>query len=152
MAFKSTSKAENMSRKLAEDIALRIKGAAAGRVNSVRQAKDANGWPMLFISRNGNEAAGQPVIALRIAGQDAVSKDILGNQIIAAAPHIMELAYELSFPVRADIIKVCYDAVKLGTKMQLKEIAAATAVTEASMNAAAVVDEEDGLYWPSKGV
>lgn len=152
MALKSTAKAEALSRDLAERLALKIKANGAGRVNAVRQAKDANGWPMLFLSRNSNEAAGQPVIALRIQGEDAVSKDIFNQTIIAAAPHKMEFAYELSFPVRADIIEVMFEAARLGVKMQLKEIAATTAVTEASINAAAVVEEHDNLYWPNKGV
>lgn len=152
MAFKSTAKAEAMSRDLAEKLALKIKANGAGRVNSVRQAKDANGWPMLFMSRNANEAAGQPVIAIRIKGQDAVSKDILGNSITAAAPHIMEVAYETGFAVRLDLTQIAFEAFKLGTKVQIKEIAAATAVTEVSIDADSASDEYDQLYWPSKGV
>lgn len=152
MALKSTAKAEALMRDLSEKLALRIKANAAGRVNVVRQSKDANGWPIIFMSRNSNEAAGQPVIAIRIKGQDAVSKDILGNSITAAAPHIMEVAYETGFAVRLDLTQVCFEAFKLGTKVQINEIVAATAVTEASLNASAVEDEYDNLYWPTKSV
>jgi hypothetical protein len=152
MALKSTAKAEAMSRKLAEDLQIRIKANAAGRVNSVREAKDTNGWPVLFLSRDANEAAGQPVIAIRIKGDSAVSKDIFGNEIIAAAPHTMDLAYEIGQVVKADFVEVLFDAVKLGTKLALKEITAATAVTVSSIDATAATDTHDLLYWPTKSV
>ena len=156
MALKSTSKAEAMSRDLADKLALRIAGAGAGRVDTLRQAKDSDGWPVLFLSKSGNEAAGQPVMAIRIKGVDAVSKDIFGNSITAAAPHIAEVAYELdgteAEPNRKDICKVLFELVKLGTKLQVKEIADGTAVTVANMDAAAAAEEYDLLYWPTKGV
>jgi hypothetical protein len=156
MSFKSTAKAEALARDLAEKLKLRIAGSASGRVDTLRQVKDAAGWPVIFLSDNGNEAAGQPVIALRIKGVDAVSKDILGNSIVAAAPHALEVAYELdgteAEPSRLDLLKVMFEALKLGTKLQVKEIADGTAVTIANMDAASVDEESDWLYWPTKGV
>lgn len=156
MALKSTSKAEAMARDLADKLALRIAGAGAGRVDTLRKAKDSDGWPVLFLSKSGNEAAGQPVIAIRIKGADAVSKDIFGNSITAAAPHNAEMAYELdgteAEPNRKDICKALFELIKLGMKLQVKEIADGTAVTVANMDAASATEEYDLLYWPTKGV
>ena len=156
MALKSTAKAEALARDLAEKLEIRLAGAASGRVDTVRQAKDADGWPVLVLSDGGNEAAGQPVIALRIKGEDAVSKDIFGNSIVAAAPHALEIGYELdgteAEPSRLDLVKVLFEAVKLGCKVKVKQIADGTAVTISNLDAAAVAEEHDWLYWPTKGV
>ena len=153
--MKSTAKAEALLRDVADKLKVRYAGSAT--INTVRAAKDANGWPMLFLSAAGNEAAGQPVIGIRISAVNAVSKDVFGNDLIAFAPHALEFAYELQAannptPTDADELTAWYEAQKTGVKMQLKEIALGTAVTEASMNAAAVVIELDELYWPTKGV
>jgi hypothetical protein len=112
---------------------------------------------MLFLSDAGNEAAGQPVIALRISAVNAVSKDVFGNDLIAFAPHALEIAYELTasdnpIPSDKDLLTAEYEAIKTGVKIQLKELANGTAVTEANINAAAVALELDELYWPTKGV
>ena len=157
MALKSTSKAEAMARDLSDKLALRIAGSAAGRVDTLRKAKDTNGWPVMFLSKTGNEAAGQPVIAIRISGADAVSKDIFGNAITAAAPHIAEIAYELtasgkSTPNQKDLSKILWELNQLGMKEQVKETANTVAVTIANMDATAAAEEYDSLYWPNKGV
>ena len=152
--MKSTAKAEALARDLAEKLKVRYAGSAS--IDTVRQAKDAQGWPMIFCSDAGNEAAGQPVIAIRIRNVDMVSKDVFGNDTFAYAPHALEIAYELDSaniePSRTDLLIAEYEAIKTGVKVQLKEIADATAVTEASMNAAAVTLELEDLYWPTKGV
>jgi len=151
----NTAKADNLMRELKDRLEKRLAGAAAGRLDTVREAKDADGYPMLFLSDAGNEAAGQPVIALRIKQIDAVSKDVFNNSMKAYNPHVMEMAYELDAteaePARKDILKVSQDVFRIGIKVQLKEIADGTAVTEANINAAAVAEEYDDLYWPSKG-
>lgn len=156
MAFKSTAKAEALMRDLKDKLQLRIAGSASGRVDTVREAKDAQGWPMLFLSDNGNEAAGQPVAVLRLKGVDAVSKDVFGNSIVAAAPHALEIAWELdgANPEVSvlDITKIAHEAIKMGTKIQIKQIADGTAVSEASMDAAAVAEEYGWLHWPTKEV
>lgn len=153
--MKSTAKAEALLRDLGDKLKIRYAGSAS--INTVRAAKDANGWPMLFLSVGGNEAAGQPVIGLRIMAVDAVSKDVFGNALIAFAPHAFEVAYELTatdnaIPVDADILKAEFEAIKTGVKIQLKELANGTAVTEANMNAATPSLEIEDLYWPTKGV
>lgn len=148
--MKSTAHAQAQSRELADKLAKRT-----GK--TVRQAVDANGWPMLFVSTAGNEAAGQPVVAMRISNVDAVSKDIFGNATSAYAPHNLEIAYELQAsdnPMPADVtlLACVFEATKTGIKIQVKEIANLTAVNEASMNAAAVAIEMDELYWPLKSI
>jgi hypothetical protein len=153
--MKSTAKAEALLRDVADKLKVRLAGSAT--IDTVRQAKDANGWPMLFLSNAGNEAAGQPVIAIRISAVNAVSKDVFGNDLIAFAPHALEFAYELTaadnaIPSDKDIFTAWYEAQKCGVKMQLKELANGTAVNEANINAAAVALELDELYWPTKGV
>lgn len=153
--MKSTAHAQALSRELADKLAKRTQGSAS--IDTVRQATDANGWPMLFLSDAGNEAAGQPVIAIRISNPDAVSKDIFGNATSAYAPHNLEVAYELTatdnpVPKDTDLIMAIWEATKTGVKMQVKEIANGTAVTETSMNAAAVAIELDELYWPLKSI
>lgn len=147
--MKSTATAQAQARELAEKLAKRT-----GK--TVRQAVDANGWPMLFVSA-GNEAAGQPVVGIRISNPDAVSKDIFGNATSAYAPHTLEIAYELQAsenptPADKDLITCIWEAAKTGIKMQVKEIANGTAVTEASMNAKAADLELDELYWPLKSI
>jgi hypothetical protein len=149
--MKSTAKAEACLRDLADKLALRFP------TKTIRQARDANAWPMLIVSASGNEAAGQSVIAIRMSAADAVSKDVFGNALTAFAPHTVEVAYELTaadnpIPSDADLFKTLYEVFKIGAKTQLKEIANATAVSEASMNAAAVAAEVEDLHWPTKSV
>jgi len=152
--MKSTSKAEALLRDVADHLRKRYAGSAS--IDTVREARDSNGWPMLFLSDAGNEAAGQPVIALRIKAVDAVSKDVFGNDLIAFAPHSLEIAYELDGTEpeasQADLLKAQFEAIKTGVKIQQKAIADGTAVTAANMDAAAVAVEIEDLYWPTKGV
>lgn len=149
--MKSTAKAVAILRDLSDKLKLRLPTA------TIRPANDANGWPMLFVSASGNEAAGQSVVGLRIMAVDMVSHDVFDNSTFAYAPHAFELAYELTAsdnPVAPDslLVSVEYEAFKWGVKMQIKEIANGTAVTETSMNAAAVLVELDDIQWPTKGV
>lgn len=150
------AKAQALFRDLGDKLIVRLTGNSG--INTVRRANDANGWPMLFLSVAGNEAEGQPVIALRMEAVDAVSRDVFGNDLIAYAPHFLQIAFELSatanlgLPSIKDVTQVEYEAFKLGSQIQLIEIANGTAVTEASMNAAAPVISLDDLYWPTKSV
>lgn len=153
--MQSTAKAQALSRDLADKLSKRFAGSAT--INTVRQANDANGWPMIFCSRNSNEAEAQPVIAIRIKGIDAISKDVFGNATSAYAPHTLEVAYELaaankSEAANSDIAAVNFEAIKTGVRFQLKEIANGTAVSEASMNAANPIADLEELYWPTKSV
>jgi hypothetical protein len=135
---------------------LEANAALANRLDTVREAKDADGMPCLFLSNGANEAAGQPVVFLRIKQIGAVSKDVFGNDMNAYAPHVAEMAYELDSteaePARRDLILIQQELAPAGVKLQVKEIADGTAVTIANVDAAAVAEEFDWLYWPTKGV
>lgn len=150
---KSTAKAEAMSRQLKDILSNLAKAGVMGAtIDEVREAKDANGWPMLFIS-NGSEAAGQPVVAIRIKGIDAVSKDILGNSLTAFAPHTCEIAWEdllaATDPMEHVAVAQC---AKMGLEIQMKKIATTVAVTEANIDAAAVATEIPAdIQFPTKG-
>lgn len=149
--MKSTAKAQATLRDVADKLKVRFP------TKTVREAKDAAGWPMLFISATGSEVAGQSNVALRMRAQDAVSKDVFGNDLVAFAPHALEVAYELTagdnpIVTDADLLTIEFEAIKTGVKIQLKEIANGTAVTEAAMNAATPSVELEDIYWPTKGV
>lgn len=148
--MKSTAKANAWVRNLKNIIGLRL-----GSSYSIREAQDANQWPMLFISQ-GNEAASNPVVAIRISAVDAVSKDIFGNSLVAFAPHLCEVGYELNATGKPifDCVKLANiyaELFKLGIIQRIKEIANTTAVTESSLNAVAGSDVEFDIYWPTKG-
>lgn len=152
--MQSTAKAQALSRDLADKLAKRFAGGAS--INSVRQANDANGWPLLFLS-NGSEAAGQPVILIRIKGQDMVSKDVFGGSTSSYAPHTLEFNYELTaannpIPVDGDLWTAAFEAIKTGVRFQAKENANGTACTEANLATATVVADLEELYWPTKSV
>jgi hypothetical protein len=154
MALQSTSKATGMARDIADKMKMRFKGGAG--INHVREALDANGWPMLFMS-NGSEAAGQPVIGLRIKNLDVGAKDIFGNSSLPFAPHTCEIAFELNgagapTPSTSDLSQVLAEAARYGMILQEKAIANATAVTEASMNAASPSLTINDIDNPNKGV
>lgn len=153
--MKSLAKADALIRDMADKLKVRYAGSAT--IDTVRVARDANGWPMIFLSDAGNEAAGQPVIAIRIQSVNAVSKDVFGNDLIAFTPHALEVAYELTaadnpIPSDKDILVAEFEAIKTGVKIQLKELANTTAVTAANMDAATPAIELEDLYWPTKGV
>lgn len=154
--MKSTAKSSAQVRVLAERIAQRVAGSAT--IDTVRVASDANGWSMIFCSDGGVETANAAVIAIRISAQDAVSKDVFGNALVAFSPHVIEIAHELNAagkqtPSQLDLIKVMAELGKIGMKIQVKEIALNTAVSEASMNAASVaLSLESEVQWPSHAI
>lgn len=153
--MKSTAKAEALLRDVADKLKVRYAGSAT--IDTVRSTKDSAGWPMIVLSDGGVETAGASVIALRIKAADAVSKDVFGNDLVAFAPHALEVAYELTaannpIPTDTDLLTAEFESIKTGVKIQLKEITNGTAVTAANMDAATVAVELDDLYWPTKGV
>jgi len=148
--IKSTASADATLRDLKER--LERKNAETATLDTVREARDANGWPMLFLSLAGAEAAGDNVIAIRMRGIDMVSKDVFQNDAIAYTPHRMEIAHEDTVADDADKAVVIAECAKTGVALELKAIAAATAVTEASMDAKEadrVIENQD--EWPTKG-
>lgn len=152
--MKSFAKADALMRDLADKLRKRFAGSST--IDTVREARDSAGWPMIFCSDGGTETAGNPVIALRLKAVDAVSKDVFGNDLVAFAPHILEVAYELDGaniePARTDLLTAEFEAIKLGARVQLKEIADGTAVTATAMDAASAAADLDELFWPTKSV
>jgi hypothetical protein len=153
----SPSKAQAMARDLQDRLKTRIAQSASGRVNTIREAFDTNGYPYLVLSRGGNEAEGQPVAIIYINGVNAVSKDIFGNTIFAAAPHLTSVGFELASSndpliTLFDFSAICFETIPLGTQFQMAQIANGTAVTLASLTAATNTESYDWLQWPTKGV
>jgi len=112
---------------------------------------------MLFLSDGGTETAGNPVIAIRIKAQDAISKDIFGNALVAFGPHDLEFAYELDGtegePSRKDLSIALLECSKIGMRILIKEITDATAVSATSMDAeAADLTLDVETQWPNKGI
>ena len=158
--MQSTAKANALARDLSDKLKIRFAPASAG-LNTVRQAFDAQGWPMIFCSHGANEAEAQPVVAIRIRNPDMQSKDVFGGSTFAYAPHILEFGYELSptnvpayapYASSPDLEAIRYEAEKLGCRIQIKQVANGTAVTEAALNATAPSSDLEDLYWPTKSV
>ncbi len=142
-------------RDLAQRLQTRIANSGSGRVNTVRADFDSRGNPMLFLSRGGNESAGQPVIGLRISPIQNAAPDIFGNAI-GFVPHKIEFAYELDAngkpePSALDVELCMYEIAPIGTRMVIEQIADGTAVTATSMSAATPALELASLYWPGTG-
>ena len=152
---KSIAKSSAWIRDLKEKLEFRFEDSAT--IDTISEAKDANGFSYLMLSLAGAVAAGDEVIFIRILGQDAVSKDVFGNDNYSFTPHVMEFAYELDGavpePKQLDIFRAIQESLKLGIKVQIKEVADGTAVTPANVSAAAVALEiEPEIQWPQKGM
>ena len=147
----STAKAESLLRKLEEHLGLRLK--ANDGLNTLRAATDSQGWPALVLSVDGDESAEEPVVAIRIKSQDAVSKDVFGNSFSAFAPHAVDVVYDAAALEHKDLAIVMHEVTKLSAKTQIREVVANAAVTVASADSAALkASLEFELRWPTKGV
>ena len=155
----SNAKANALIRDLADLLSKRL--TSSGGLNTLVQGfyTDANGavWPNLTISNNGTLSEGSQVVLIQLANVDAVSKDIFGNQTNAYAPHLMQIAYELgassniTIVSHADLMAVLFEAIKVGARTQVVEIANGNAVTSANISAHGTVAADlDQLYWPTK--
>ena len=150
--MKSTALADAKFRSLADDLKIRLKGSAT--IDTVRAARDAQGWPVLVLSDGGAEAAGDAVIVLRMKAQDAVSKDIFGNDLVAFAPHTVDVAYEQDAngkptPAAKDVAIALHEATRIGAKVAVKETANTDAVL-ANLETATTIVELDWLQFPTK--
>jgi len=160
MGLYSNAKANALIRDLGNKLQIRLANGAGLNTVALGFYTDSNGaaWPYLLLSNaTSGVGEGNPVVYIEISCVDMVSKDIFGNQESAYAPHVLQLGYELTsggapIPARADLF-VCEDeAIKTGVRIQLKEVANGTAVTGASVNAAAPIADLEDLYWPTKSV
>ena len=160
--FISPNKAQSLARDLSNRLTLRIANSASGRLNTIAQSFDSNGFPVLTLSRGGTVTEGSPVAIIYIVGVPMVSKDIFGNSQIAAAPHITYVGFELTSTANDPIIKlfdisaILFEVIPMGTQLQFVAIPNGTAVTLANLLTAAAtaanVEAYDWLYWPTKGV
>jgi hypothetical protein len=160
--MQSTAKALAEMRDLNAALLLRFQynseaSVAIGQLNTVLLGADAQGWPTAFYSVGGNLAEGQPVVGIRIRGFAVPAPDEFGQQQYAYAPHQLEIAYELNssgFPIPevTDLFTALFESTNTGICVLQKPIANGTAVSVASMNAAAVEQELNNLYWANKGV
>jgi len=130
---KSTAKSESLLRDLKDRLEL--------RGYSVSESKDANGWPKLNI--NSDEAS------IRMESEDAVSKDIFGNDLKAFAPHFID------FASRADAIGVL-QAAEIMTELAKTGIEKVIVKTHATVLATAEAAAGDEVIydvrWPTKGI
>ena len=160
----SPSKAQSLARDLVNRLTFRIAASASGRVNQIAQSFDSNGYPILTISR-GTLTTTNPVVVLYISPVNAVSTDIFGNVIYAAAPHLTLVGAELGASVKAlagvqlnDLFIILFETLQMGTQFQLVLVPNGTAVTTSAMataiatNAANTIEFCDWLQWPSKSV
>lgn len=151
--IKNNAKVDSLMRTLAEDLKLRTANSAT--IDTVREARN-EGNPLLVLSDNATETAGNPVIWIEMKQVNAVSKDVFGNDLLAYAPHVCVLAYELDTNDKPqadakDLALVMFELAKVGIKIQIKEIAEGDAVNAVNVAAAAVAKELDWLRWPTKG-
>lgn len=145
MALYSVDHAVGIARDLADELSLRLANAASG-INFVRQAQttsatpNGQGWPMLFLSVNGNEAEGAPVIVIRLMNINVGAVDVFGNPTLPFTPTQCEVAYELAssgapIPSIANLVTAFFQVTRTGVIVENEPIANGTAVNEASMNA-----------------
>ena len=133
----SIDKAVGLARDLADEFKMRFANGAG--LNTVRQAQDTAGWPMIFLSVNGNEAEGHPVIGLRIKNIDVGATDIFGNATLPFAPHQCEVAFEINsgvpIPSTSDLTTVIFQVSRTGVILA-EEAINGVAINQASMDAA----------------
>lgn len=144
---KNLAKVESLARLLKDRLELYTK--VSSTINQVELRRDAEGYPVLFLTQNGNDAAGQPVIWVQLKQAQLGSFDVLGNPSLPFAPHKCVLAYELTavdnpVPSNKDLALVLWELSKLGVYTEVKELDNGTQVTEANVNAAAVAFELKG--------
>ena len=157
----SNAKAIALARDLSDKLSKRLafNGTSVNFISQGFSAPDAAGgtWPYLLISENGTVTEGSPVAYIQFSNPDMVSKDVFGGDTDAYAPTIVQIGYELnttggSFVSNADLATITYETEKTGCRVQIKQVANGTAVTSASVNAAAPLVDLEDLYWPTKSV
>lgn len=157
--MKSTAKAIAMMRGLKEKIGFRIAGSAT--IDTIREAFDANGYPMMWLSDGGVETSTNPCILLRCKPIDAVSKDIFGSALVAFSPSVLEFSYEVNgtpkpYASAIDIALVLFECSKIGVKINEYEYASGTACTEANLDIAVAAGPTQSLEFdvcnPMKGM
>ena len=131
--MKSTAKAEALLRDLKERLEF--------RGFTIVESKDANGWPKLTL--NTDEAS------IRIEGDDAVSKDVFGNDLVSFAPHTLEFASRNDAMSTLIVSKILTEVIKIGSNKAVIKTHATVLVTA---EAAAGDEIQFDVMWPGKGI
>jgi hypothetical protein len=114
--MKSIAKADAWSRDLKEKLQLR--GFA------ISESRDSNGWPKLTIDTD--------QASIRIVANDAVSKDIFGNDLVAFTPHKCYFASRNDAMSTLIVSKILAEIGKLGLRMVVQTDATVLATAEAA--------------------
>lgn len=131
--MKSTAKAEAILRDLKDRLEL--------RGFTVTESKDSEGWPKLTL--NTNEAS------IRVEADDAVSKDVFGNDLKAFAPHRLDFASRDDAMDTAKATKITIETAKCGVN---KTVVKTHATDLATAEAAAGEEITFDTTWPTKGI
>jgi hypothetical protein len=132
--MKSTAKAITLSRSIKEK--LQFRGFTCV------ESFDTNGWPKLTI--NTDEAS------ITITGQDAVSKDVFGNDLVSFAPHNCAFASRNDAMSTLKVSKIMLEIAKTGIEKTAIHVHA-TVLATAEASAPVEVLTAD-VQWPTKGV
>ena len=149
-----------VARDLSDRLSLRFTNGAG--LNFVRQSSTTSaslagaGWPLLFISHNGVETEGSPVVGIRITDVNVGAIDIFGNPTLPFTPTQCEIAYELTSAgapevAIGDLLVIALEVSRTGMVQIIETIANGTAVTESSMNSATVIENLKDIDWGFKG-
>lgn len=128
---KSTAKAESLARDLKDRLKLRD--------FVVAESKDSEGYPRLVLDTD--------QASIEIKQADAVSKDILGLDLKAFAPHELTLAMDDAV-TKQEQAKIMLEVIKMGVDKLIVKSGADLATAEASAGEEIIQD----VRWPSKGV
>jgi hypothetical protein len=105
----------------------------------VAESKTVDGFPRLVLDTN--------QASIEIVQEDAVSKDIFGNNLKAFAPHRLTLAMADAVTKQTQA-KLMVEIVKMGVNKLIVKNGANLAAAEAAAGEA--IDQE--VRWPTKGV
>jgi len=87
-------------------------------------------------------------MTIRIQAQDAVSKDVFGNDLDAFTPHDVRLAIDNATATHSEAAKVMIDLGKIGFALKIGEGATIGAAETAADSAE---EERHNTAWPTKG-
>jgi hypothetical protein len=141
----SVDHAVGVARDLADRLSLRFKNNTG--INTIRQAQDEFGYPIIVASYNGVETESNPVVWIRLtnlfeysAGANGAPIDVFGNPTLPFTPTVAQIAYELNGagapePTTSDYSTCLFEIARCGTVVQEFAIANGTAANEAAVNA-----------------
>lgn len=129
--MKSTAKSLAWTRDLKDRLVFR--GFA------VAESFDADGWAKLTLDTD--------IASIKIVGQDAISKDVFGNALVAFTPHILYFASRDNAMSTLIASELMIEIAKLGIKVVVQTHATVLATAEAAVGTELQFD----VQWPNKG-